>query len=88
MTGILASVFFLQVSSTIAAVKLRYITSVYTDDKGKPLMQPEGVACDNKSFLFVSDTGNGRLLRYVFQDKSSKQGLLRLKWIKYGIPSK
>jgi len=90
MTGILASVFFLQVPFTTAAVKLRYIASVYTDDKGMPLMQPEGVACDNRSLLFVADTGNGRLLRYIFKDQVIETGAVEIKvdQIRYPIKMK
>ena len=88
MTGILVSVFFLQVPFTGAAVKLRYITSVYTDDKGIPLMQPEGVACDNKSILFVADTGNGRLLRYTFKDEVIETGAVEIKADQLWYPSK
>ncbi len=53
-------------------VKFKYIQSVYFDDKGGGLKQPEGVACDEKSLLVVGDTGNDRLVRYNFQEKSLK----------------
>lgn len=58
---------FVLISSGVAAVKLRYITSIYShysNEKETPLRQPEGVACNNKSILIVADSGNGRLLRY------------------------
>ncbi len=55
-------------------VKFRYLQSIYFDDKGGGLKQPEGVACDEKSLLVVGDTGNGRLVRYTFQDKNLKEG--------------
>lgn len=51
-----------------AAVKFRHLVSIYTDDQGAPLKQPEGVACDNKSSVLVADSGNGRLLRYTFHN--------------------
>ena len=54
--------------------KLRYAQSVYFDDKGGGLKQPESVACNDKSVLVVGDTGNGRLLRYTFQDKTVAGG--------------
>jgi sugar lactone lactonase YvrE len=38
------------------------------------MKQPEGVACNDKSLLVVGDTGNGRLLRYSYQDRSLKAG--------------
>jgi hypothetical protein len=55
-------------------VKLRYIQSVYFDEKGGGMKQPEGVACNEKGLLIVGDTGNGRLLRYSYQDRSLKAG--------------
>ena len=55
-------------------VKLRYLQSVYFDEKGGGLKQPEGVACNEKSLLVVGDTGNDRLVKYTFQDKSLKSG--------------
>jgi len=55
-------------------VKFRYLQSVYFDDKGGGLKQPEGVACNEKSLLVVGDTGNDRLLRYSYQDRSLKAG--------------
>ncbi len=79
MTGILVSVLFLQVPFSGAAIKFRYITSIYTDDKGIPLMQPEGVACNDKSILLVADTGNGRLLRYTYKDEAIKAAAVEIK---------
>ncbi len=38
------------------------------------MKQPEGVACSEKSLLIVGDTGNDRLLRYSYQDRSLKAG--------------
>jgi DNA-binding beta-propeller fold protein YncE len=54
--------------------KLRYFQSIYFDDKGASLKEPEGVACNDKSVLVVADTGNDRLLRYTFQERSLKGG--------------
>ena len=59
---------------SVESVKFRYGQSVYFDDKGVGLKQPEGVACDEKSLLVVGDTGNDRLVRYTFQEKSLKAG--------------
>jgi hypothetical protein len=75
--GLLVSViaFILPMKSFSAeTVKLRYVQSIYFDDKGGSIKQPEGVACNDKSVLIVGDTGNGRLLRYTFQDKSIAAG--------------
>lgn len=61
-------------SFSAETVKFRYLQSVYFDDKGGGLKQPEGVACNEKSLLIVGDTGNDRLLRYSYQDRSLKAG--------------
>ena len=61
-------------SFSAETVKFRYLQSVYFDDKGGGLKQPEGVACNEKSLLVVGDTGNDRLVRYTFQEKSLKAG--------------
>jgi len=53
-------------------VKFRHLLSLYFDDKEVGMKNPEGVACSEKSLLVVSDTGNGRLLRYTFQGKVVK----------------
>lgn len=55
-------------------VKIRYLQSVYSDEKGAGMKQPEGVACNEKDLLVVGDTGNDRLLRYSYQDRSLKAG--------------
>jgi hypothetical protein len=41
--------------------------SIYVDDRNKPLLAPEGVACTDAGDLFVADTGNGRILRYTYK---------------------
>ena len=61
-------------SFSAETVKFRYLQSVYFDEKGGGLKQPEGVACNEKSLLVVGDTGNDRLLQYTFQEKSLKAG--------------
>jgi sugar lactone lactonase YvrE len=55
------------------ALKFRHVTSIYSDDQELRLKQPEGVACNENSDLIVADTGNGRLLRFVFNGKTVKQ---------------
>jgi len=55
-------------------VKLKYLQSVYFDDRGGGIKQPEGVACNDKSVLVIGDTGNDRLLRYTLEEKSLKAG--------------
>ena len=55
-------------------VKFKYLQSVYYDEKGGGLKQPEGVASGEKSLLVIGDTGNDRLVRYTFQDRNLKGG--------------
>jgi sugar lactone lactonase YvrE len=45
-------------------IKLRLMAPIYVDGKGAGIKHPEGVSCRGKSLL-VSDSGNGRLLRYT-----------------------
>jgi DNA-binding beta-propeller fold protein YncE len=71
---VLTILFFPFQSFSAETVKLKYLQSVYFDDKGGGLKQPEGVACNEKSLLVVGDTGSDRLVQYTFQDKSLKSG--------------
>jgi DNA-binding beta-propeller fold protein YncE len=61
-------------SFSAEAVKFRHLLSIYFDDKGVGLKGPEGVACGEKSVLVVGDTENGRLLRFIFEEKTVKGG--------------
>jgi sugar lactone lactonase YvrE len=61
-------------SFSAETVKFRHLQSIYFDEKGAGMKQPEGVACNEKGLLFVGDTGNDRLLRYSYQDKSLRAG--------------
>lgn len=70
ITTLLVSVLFPLQSFSAKSVKFKYIMSVYSDDKGEGLKQPESVACNEDSVFVVADTGNSRLLRYTLQDKS------------------
>jgi len=72
---VITLLFFPIQSFSAEAIKFRYVQSVYFDDKGGGLKQPEGVACDEKSLLVVGDTGNDRLLRYTFQERGLKAGI-------------
>ncbi len=53
-------------------IKFKHALSLYTDDKGAGMKQPEGVACDAASRVLVADTGNDRLLRYTFLEGNVK----------------
>jgi len=55
-------------------VKFRHIQSIYFDEKGIGLKEPEGLAWHEKNLLIVADTGNGRLLRYSFQERNVTGG--------------
>jgi hypothetical protein len=61
-------------SFSAETVKFKYLQSVYFDAKGGGLKQPEGVASGEKSVLVIGDTGNDRLVRYTFRDRSLKGG--------------
>ncbi len=61
------------------AVQFMHILSIYSDEKGEGLKQPEGVACNDSSLLIAADTGNGRLLRYTFQDRALKTAVAEIK---------
>ena len=70
-TAFMVIVLLLPVNSFSAgAVGVQHIQSIYSDDKGNALSTPEGVACDNNAVLIVADSGNGRLLRYIYKDSS------------------
>ena len=50
-------------------IRMKWVTSIYTDAKGIGLKYPEGVACTD-DFVVVGDTGNSRLLRYTYEGAS------------------
>jgi len=79
MTGLLVAVLFVQLPFSEGAMKFRYMTSIYADDKGLGLNQPEGVACGGESLLIVADSGNGRLLRYSIKDGEIEAGAVEIK---------
>jgi hypothetical protein len=72
---VMAMLFFPVQSFSAETVKFRYLQSIYFDDKGGGIKQPEGVACNDKSFLVIGDTGNDRLLRYTLEEKNLKAGI-------------
>jgi len=68
------------------SLRLRHVVSVYADEKGAGLRHPEGVACNDKSLLLVGDTGNGRLVRFTFQEGNLKGGTeIRIPQLSYPI---
>ena len=54
--------------------KYRQTTSLYVDEKGGALKNPEGVACTDKGVILVADTANGRLVRYGTGESGLKGG--------------
>ena len=63
-----------QLPGSAQTAKFRYVASVYFDDKGAGLNRPEGVACDAKGRVLIADTGNDRILRFIYQDKAMSGG--------------
>ncbi|UCG14195.1 MAG: NHL repeat-containing protein [Deltaproteobacteria bacterium] len=84
----LVSVLLLLIPFSGAAIKFKYITSIYADAQGVPLKQPEGVACNDQSHLVVADTGNGRLLKYVLKDGTVETGTVEIKIAQLSYPIK
>ena len=54
--------------------KFKFLAAVYFDDKGGGLNRPEGIDCDGKGRVMVADTGNDRILRFTYQDKTISGG--------------
>lgn len=71
---VIAVLSFALSSFSAETVKFKHLQSVYFDEKGGSLKEPEAVACNEKSLLVIGDTANGRLLRYTFQEKILKGG--------------
>jgi hypothetical protein len=58
-------------SFAASPLKIKFVQSIYDDDKETALKNPEGVACTDEYFI-VADTGNDRLVKYTYQDKIVK----------------
>ena len=70
------------------AVKFKPLGVTNQDSKNAPLKSPEGVACGPATVL-VSDTGNGRLVRYKLVNDDLKDGIeIRLPQITYPLRAK
>ena len=52
-------------------LQLKYVHSVYDDEKETGLKHPAGVGCTDEYFI-VADTGNNRLVKYTFQKNVAK----------------
>lgn len=69
---LLASLLF--TGSSFAAggpLQLKYVYSVYDDENETGLKHPQGVGCTDEYFI-VADTGNNRLVKYMFQKNVAK----------------
>lgn len=56
------------------AARFRYVASVYADSQGTGLNLPEGIACGADGQIVIGDTGNDRLLRFTYRDKTFSGG--------------
>lgn len=65
------SIFFLLLGASFTAMaetaKLKHLVSVYADSEGIKLQNPDGVACQDDSFL-VADSGNSRIVRFSYKN--------------------
>jgi len=74
ITGLLIPGLYPMAAAGEEALKFRHITSIYADGQGLGLKHPEGVACSENALLIVADTGNARLLKYTYKDKTVTEG--------------
>lgn len=71
-----------------SAVKFKPLGVAGQDSRNVPLKSPEGVACGPTAVL-VSDTGNGRLVRYSLVNDDLKEGTeIRLSQLTYPLRAK
>jgi DNA-binding beta-propeller fold protein YncE len=84
----LVLVLFLLIPFSLAAIKFKFITCIYGDGQGVALKDPEGVACNDQDLLIVADTGNGRLLKYIFRDGAVETGTTEIKTAQLSYPTK
>jgi len=72
---LIAAILFSPVKAFSAgAVRYMNILSVYSDEKGVGLKNPEGVACNEESRIIVADSANHRLLQYKLEDRTLTAG--------------
>jgi len=88
IAALLVSILFFHLPLSVGAMKFRYTTSIYADNKGLGLNQPEGVACGGESLLIVADSGNGRLLRYSIKNGEIEVGTVEIKLDQASYPIK
>lgn len=69
------------------AARFRYLTSVYADNQGAGLNMPEAVACGANGQVVIGDTGNNRLVRFTYVDKTFSGGA-EIKIPQVGAPAR
>ncbi len=75
-------------SSGAEAVKLKYKLSIYADEKGNGLKQPEGIAC-REGRVVAADSGNGRLVLFMNDGGELKGGTeVKIPQIVYPVRAK
>jgi hypothetical protein len=55
-------------------IRLKHVASAYADAAGGGIKQPEGVDCNDLSGFIVADSGNDRLITYLFQEGTVSAG--------------
>lgn len=82
-----SSALFLLPPAGAKGIQFQHLASVYSDDKNFGLKQPEGVAYGRDAGVIVADTGNGRLLRYLFEENKLKsiKGVIKMPQLTYPV---
>jgi hypothetical protein len=62
------------VAARAQGLVLKHELSIYADEKNVGLRSPTGVACSSQEIV-VSDTGNGRLVRYALKERVLSPGV-------------
>lgn len=68
--GLVAAALVVACLPLAAAARLAYLAAVYADDKAVGFHLPEGIACGSGGTVVVGDTGNDRLVRFTYRDRT------------------
>lgn len=72
-------------SFSAGAIRLKYAYTLYDDEKGNGLREPQGVACGTTS-LAIADSGNGRIVLYSLKNGDATGGKsIRMPQIVYPV---
>jgi sugar lactone lactonase YvrE len=66
-------------SVSAKTLQFQHLISIYSDGGNSGQKQPEGIACNDGATLIVADTGNGRLLKYTFENRELKSEVVEIK---------